>query len=189
VADAVSLRTPRLLLREWRDDDLTAFAALLADPRVMEYLRPADSAAMARDIHSHFARHGFGFWAAELVGGSPFIGFIGLAVVGFEAPFAPAVQIGWWLSSAHWGRGYATEGAAAALDAAFGRLGLKEIVSYTVPANTRSQRVMQRLGMTHATDDDFDHPLLPAGHRLQPHVLYRIKRDEWRGLPRFQPGP
>lgn len=183
VAGALTLRTPRLLLREWRDDDLVPFGAMLGDPRVMEHLRPTDRDVMVGDIRAHFTRHGFGFWAAEQTDPASFIGFIGLAVVSFAAHFTPAVQVGWWLAPAYWGKGYATEGAAAALDAGFGPLGLPEIVSYTVPANAPSQRVMQRLGMTHAAADDFDHPNLPAGHRLQRHVLYRIKREAWRGLP------
>jgi len=188
VVDGVPLRTPRLLLREWRDDDLAAFATLTADPRVMEYLWPASSDAMAARIRDHFSRCGFGFWAVQAMDSPSFIGFIGLETVTYEAHFTPAVQIGWRLFPAYWGKGYATEGAAAALDAGFGRFGLREIVSYTVPANARSQRVMQRLGMTHTSADDFDHPRIPAGHELRRHVLYRISRDGWRGLPGSRPG-
>jgi len=189
VADRISLRTPRLLLREWRDDDLAPFAALLADPRVMEHLWPAPSDAMAERIRDHFSRCGFGFWAVQVSDSPSFIGFIGLETVTYEAHFTPAVQIGWRLFPEYWGKGYATEGAAAALDAGFGRLDLSEIVSYTVPANARSQRVMQRLGMTHTSADDFDHPRIPAGHKLQRHVLYRISRERWRDPSRSQSGP
>jgi ribosomal-protein-alanine N-acetyltransferase len=181
-----AIRTKRLLLREWRDDDLAPFWAMSADPEVMRHLWPvadrAASDAAAAAIRGHFARHGFGFRAVELPGVAPFIGFVGLAVVGFDAPFTPAVEIGWRLAREHWGRGYATEAAAAALDEGFGRLGLAEIVAYTVPANRRSERVMQRLGMRRAAAEDFEHPRAPPGHPLRRHVLYRLRREEWRGM-------
>jgi RimJ/RimL family protein N-acetyltransferase len=128
-----ALRTPRLTLRQWRDDDLDAFAALSSDAAVMAYLMPLDgraaSDAMAARIGQHFARNGFGFWAVELNGKAPFIGVIGLAVVSFEAHFTPAVEVGWRLARAYWGRGYAFEAAAAALEDGFGRLYLDETAS------------------------------------------------------------
>ncbi len=175
----VALRTPRLLLRDWRDDDLEPFARMADDPEVMRFLWPLDRArsdAMAQTIRAHHAEHGFGQWAVELPGDAPFIGFIGLNWVSHQTHFTPAVELGWRLASAHWGHGYATEGAAAALEAGFTRFGLTEIVAYTVPANVRSQRVMQRLGMTHDPADDFDHPRAPADHPLSRHVLYRKRR-------------
>jgi RimJ/RimL family protein N-acetyltransferase len=177
------LTTPRgLLLRPWRDEDLPAFAALNADPRVMEFMPKAlsrdESDARADRIRRHWAERGFGLWAVEVPGVAPFIGFVGLSVPPFEAAFTPCVEIGWRLAFAHWGRGYATEAANAALEDGFGRLGLTEIVSFTVPANVRSRRVMERLGMTRSPADDFDHPLLPEGHPLRRHVLYRIRQAE-----------
>jgi ribosomal-protein-alanine N-acetyltransferase len=180
----ITLSTPRLILRPWRVEDGDAFAAMFADPAVMEFLMPvkdraAIDAVIGR-INAHFAEHGFSWWAAEAPGVAPFIGFIGLAHVGFEAPFTPAVEIGWRLASAYWGQGYATEGARAALRFGFTQLGLAEIVSLAVPANARSRRVMERLGMTHDPADDFDHPRLPAGDPLRRHVLYRISADQWR---------
>jgi RimJ/RimL family protein N-acetyltransferase len=178
------IRTPRLLLRRWRDDDLDAFAAMSADPEVMRFLWPiedrAASDALAEAIRGHFDRHGFGFWAVEVPGVASFIGFAGLAEIGYVAPFAPAIQVGWRLARAHWGKGYATEAAAAALDAGFGPLGLAATIAYTVPANRRSERVMQRLGMSHDPRDDFDHPRVPAGHPLRRHILYRLTREDWR---------
>jgi RimJ/RimL family protein N-acetyltransferase len=175
-----SIRTPRLLLRPWRDEDLPAFAALNADPKVMEFfpkpLDRAESDALAARIRDHFARRGFGLWAVEVPGIADFIGFVGLAVPGFEAHFTPCVEVGWRLAREHWGRGCATEAARAALEFGFLRLGLDEIVSYTVPANRRSRGVMERLGMTRAPADDFDHPLLPEGHPLRRHVLYRASQ-------------
>lgn len=178
------LRTPRLLLRPWRPEDLAPFAALNADPLVMEHfpgpLSAAESAALAEGIAAHFDRHGFGDWAVEVPGQAPFIGFIGLAVPRFQAPFTPCVEIGWRLASAHWGHGYASEGAAAALAFGFTRLALAEIVSFTVPANRRSIRVMERIGMERSPAEDFDHPQLPEGHPLRRHVLYRLSRARWQ---------
>jgi len=177
------LRTPRLILRDWRDDDLAPFAALNADPAVMAHfpsvLTRAESDALAARIRAPIAEHGFGLWAAEVPGVAPFVGYVGLAAPRFEAPFTPCMEVGWRLARAHWGCGYATEGARAALDDGFGRLGLDEVVSFTVPANVRSRAVMTRLGMTHAEADDFDHPLLPPGHPLRRHVLYRLPRARW----------
>ena len=177
---AITLETPRLLLRPWRDDDADAFAAMFDDPLVMEFLMPAkDRAAIdaiVARVRAHFDQHGFGWWAAELRDTGAFIGFIGLSSIPFEAHFTPAIEVGWRLASAHWGQGYATEGARAALEAGFTQLGLDEIVSITVPANRRSIHVMQRIGMQRDPAGDFDHPRLAAGDPLRRHVLYRIGR-------------
>ncbi len=173
------LHTPRLLLRRWRPEDRAPFVAMNADPVVMEHF-PAPMTAGETDaqrarIEEHFAQRGFGLWAVEIPGVAEFAGFIGMTVPRFEAHFTPCVEIGWRLAAAHWSQGYATEGARAALAFGFDALKLPEIVSFTTPANVRSRRVMERLGMTHDERDDFDHPLLPAGHRLSRHVLYRIR--------------
>jgi RimJ/RimL family protein N-acetyltransferase len=151
-----------------------------ADPRVTEFLptpltREMSDAMVAR-VEAHFEKQGFGLWAVEIPGVTPFAGYVGLSTPPFDAPFQPCVEIGWRLSPETWGKGYATEGARAALDYGFATVGLEEILSWTVPANTRSRRVMEKLGMTHDPRDDFDHPLLPGGHPLRRHVLYRIKR-------------
>jgi ribosomal-protein-alanine N-acetyltransferase len=174
------LRTDRLLLRPWREGDLVPFAALNADPEVMEHFpklldRAESDAAVAR-IRAHFDRRGFGLWAVEAPGVAPFVGFVGLADATFEAPFTPCVEVGWRLARAHWGRGYATEAARAALRFGFEQVGLDEILSFTAEGNARSRAVMERLGMERSPDDDFDHPALPPGHRLRRHVLYRIAR-------------
>lgn len=180
-----TLRTARLLLRPWTDADLGPFAAMNADPRVMRHmpgvLGPEESAAFAGRVRRHFDEHGYGLWAVEVVGGELFIGFVGLMHVPFDAHFTPAVEVGWRLAAAHWGRGYATEGARAAVQHAFGTLGLPEIVSMTVQANERSWRVMERLGMTRSPADDFDHPRLPEGHPLRRHVLYRLRAGAAKG--------
>jgi ribosomal-protein-alanine N-acetyltransferase len=184
VADAPVLRTERLLLRGWRASDREPFAAMNADPRVMEHfpapLTAPESDAFVRRIEDGFARHGFGLWAVEVPARRPFIGFVGLSVPSFDAHFTPAVEVGWRLDAGAWGRGYATEAAAASVAFGFEMAGLDELVSFTVPANVRSIAVMRRLGMTHDARDDFDHPRQPAGSPLRRHVLYRISREAWR---------
>ena len=172
------IKTGRLLLRRWRPSDRAPFAALNADPRVMEFmpkrLTRTESDQLIGRIEAHFLERGFGLWAVEILGEAPFAGFVGLSVPRFHAPFTPCVEVGWRLAADQWGKGYASEGAQAAVRFGFDELGLKEIVSFTVPANARSIRVMERLGMTHDPADDFDHPLLPPGHPLRRHVLYRL---------------
>jgi RimJ/RimL family protein N-acetyltransferase len=171
------LRTERLLLRQWRESDLEPWAALNADPEVMRYFpsthTPEQSAAYARAFAAGIEERGWGLWAVEVVGGPEFIGFVGLNEPGFKAHFTPAVEVGWRLGREHWGHGYATEAARAAVAFGFGELGLSEIVSFTTEGNTRSRRVMERLGMTHDPAEDFDHPALPDWP-LRRHVLYRL---------------
>ena len=178
------LTTARLRLRQWREEDLAPFAALNADPQVMEFfpkvLTRAESDAVAGRIRDHFARHGFGLWAVEVPGAAAFVGFVGLAVPSFAAHFTPCVEIGWRLAREHWGHGYATEAATAALAFGFGDRALEEIVAFTVPANISSRRVMGRLGMRRLPSDDFEHPAMPEGHPLRPHVLYRLRRTDWK---------
>ena len=172
--------TKRLLLRQWTSTDREPFAALSADPRVMKYfpavLSREESDAVVDRIEAHWARHGFGFWVAEIPNVDPFIGCVGLLVPRFEAHFTPCVEIGWRIAAQYWNQGYATEAARAVLHFGFERLNLSEIVALTVPANAASRRVMEHIGMTHDPSDDFDHPLLPAGHPLNRHVLYRVHR-------------
>ena len=174
---------PRLRLRPWEAADAAPFAAMNADPAVMRHfaapLTRAESDAFLARIRAHDAEHGFSFRAVELRkggGGEP-IGLCGLQHVPFEARFTPAVEIGWRLLPAHWGRGLAEEAARLALAAGFGPLRLEEIVAFAVPANERSWRLMQRLGMR--GDGEFAHPRLPEGHPLRPHLLYRLTRAEW----------
>ena len=173
------IKTPRLVLREWRDADTDPFAALCADPRVMEYfpsvMDPGASAAQVARYRAHFAEHGFGFWAIEVPGVADYVGMCGLQHVRFQARFTPCVEIGWRLAHEFWGRGYAPEAARAALDYAFTTLGLSEVVAFTTVKNARSRRVMEKIGMTYDPADDFDHPSLPAGHPILRHVLYRVR--------------
>jgi RimJ/RimL family protein N-acetyltransferase len=169
------LRTERLLLRGWRESDLEPFARLNADPQVMRYfpapLSREESDTLAERIATSLTERSWGLWAVERDG--VFLGFTGLAVPRFEAPFTPAVEIGWRLARAAWGFGYATEAATAVLRFASEELRLDSVVSFTAVENRRSRAVMERIGMVHDEAGDFDHPAIPAPSPLRRHVLYR----------------
>jgi RimJ/RimL family protein N-acetyltransferase len=149
-----------------------------ADPVVMEFypstLTPAESDAMVDRVEATFATEALGLWAVEVPGITSFIGYVGLWPARFAAPFTPAIEVGWRLETASWGFGYATEAAGLAVQYGFQRLGLAEIVSFTAVINHRSRRVMEKLNMTRDPSEDFDHPVIPEGHRLRRHVLYRL---------------
>ena len=180
------IETERLILREWRPEDLPFFAAINQDPKVMEcLLKPlteVETAAMIEKIQRHFKEHGFGPFACILKQTSNCIGFVGLFVPEFTAHFTPCVEIGWRLSSQVWDKGYATEAARAVLRVGFEQFGLKEIVSFTVPANQRSIRVMEKIGMRRDLNGDFNHPKVPDDHPLKMHVLYRITKADYDSL-------
>jgi RimJ/RimL family protein N-acetyltransferase len=177
------LTTERLLLREWLATDREPFGLMNADPLVVEHLpRALDRAAsdaLIERFQADWAVQGHGRWALVRRDDDAFLGFVGLHAATFDAHFTPAVDVGWRLARAAWGRGYATEGARAALRYAFETLALDEVVSYTVPANVRSRAVMERLGMTHDPRDDFDHPAFLDDRRICRHVLYRLTRTAW----------
>lgn len=172
------IRTDRLLLRAWSDSDRDPWAAMNADPEVMEHFpatltREEADAAFDR-LSAGVVERGWGLWAVEHDG--RFLGFTGLNPVGFDAPFAPAVEIGWRLRRDAWGHGFATEAARAALRYAWDELGLEGVVSMTAVGNLRSRAVMERLGMTRDPAEDFDHPRVPLGSPVRRHVLYRLPR-------------
>lgn len=174
------IRTERLLLRPFRDEDIDAFAAMNRDPRVMEFFpglaSREETKALIGRIRASVVERGVGMWAVEVPERASFIGFVGLHQATFDAPFTPCVEVGWRLAAEHWGHGYATEAARASLEYGFGTFGLTEILSWTVPDNLPSRRVMEKIGMTRDVDGDFDHPRVPAGHRFERHVLYRISK-------------
>jgi RimJ/RimL family protein N-acetyltransferase len=180
------LRTERLLLRRWLARDRRPFAALNADADVMEHfpatLSRAESVAMIERTEACFERRGYGLWALELASEQRFIGFTGLSPVDIPVAFAPAVEIGWRLARPFWGRGLASEAAAAVVAFGFTERDLREIVSFTAVGNARSRAVMERLGMHHDAQEDFDHPLLGEADLLRRHVLYRLDAAHWRGL-------
>ena len=176
------LQGPRVRLRQWEERDLEPFGELNADPVAMEYFPStftrAQSDEMVARLRTTIDEHGFGFWCLEIDGACA--GFTGLVVPNFEAPFMPAIEIGWRMLPRYWGRGLATEAARLALDHGFNVLQASEIVAYTAVANARSRAVMERLGMHHDAGDDFDHPRLAVGHALRRQVLYRLRRSSWR---------
>lgn len=173
------LETERLLLRTWRADDVEPFVAINADPAVTQFLPGPVSADEARALFARqnalYAQHGTCYLAAQLKATAELVGFVGVKRVDSGLPFAPCFEAGWRLGSKWWGSGLASEGARAVLRHGFATLGLEEVVSFTVPANVRSRRVMERLGMVRDLDGDFDHPALPSAHRLARHVLYRVR--------------
>lgn len=179
------LETERLVLRQWRDADIEPFTAMNADPRVTAALGvkpdPRGITALIERIALSFRQNGYGLWAVEVRDGAPFIGFTGLSIPRFDAPFMPTVEVGWRLAFDHWGKGYATEGATAALNFGFHTAGLEEIVSFASAANVRSHAVMKRLGMRHDSRDNFDYPGMDRTDPLSRHLLYRLKRVDWRG--------
>jgi len=180
------LETPRLRLAAWEDRDVAPFAALNADPEVMRHF-PAtltidETAALVGRFRTMWAEHGYGIAAVRRREDDAFIGMVGIQkVLNPALPFAPTVEVGWRLAREHWRQGYAREAAAAALDYGFEQLNLAEIVAFTAVSNLPSQAVMRSLGMTRDLDGDFEHPSVPKGHPIRPHVLYRLKREAFRG--------
>lgn len=174
------IETDRLILRSWKKEDAAVYFEINRDEKVIEFLPSSLTIEQVNDFISAMnlqqEKRGYSLWAVELKDGGEFIGFIGLNYLDWKIPFAPAIEIGWRLASKYWGKGYAPEGAKAALDFAFNKIGVDEIVAITVPANQRSQRVMEKIGMKRDVNGDFRHPKLAADHVLSQHVLYRIKK-------------
>lgn len=172
----VYIETERLVLRDWQKEDLTIFVRMNQDPRVMEYFLKPLTEEESRNFYERIQReieeYGYGLFAVEVKISGEFIGYIGLHHTTFEADFCPCIEIGWRLCAEAWGKGYATEGAMACLDYAFGSLQVPELYSFTSLPNRRSERVMQKIGMQKIKE--FDHPLVPSGHELLRHLLYRI---------------
>mgnify|MGYP000042639662 CR=1 FL=1 len=177
------LKTERLLLRQWVDQDLSAFAELNSDPETMKFfpavLSLEESNAMAEKCKSLISERGWGFWAVELKSSGEFIGLVGLHIPKPNFPFSPCVEIGWRLLKEHWGKGYAIEAAQESLVYAFNTLNLNEVVSFTTVSNRRSRSVMQRLGFSN-THQNFEHPDIEKDHLLSEHVLYKITKQEWQ---------
>ncbi len=180
------IHTDRIILRQWQVNDLEPFAKLNADPRVREFfpalLNKEESDNTVEIMSQHIDRCGWGFWAAELKHTNEFIGMVGLEDVTFNAHFTktPAVEIGWRLAFPFWGKGYASEGALAALKYGFEELELHEIVTFTALNNVRSRRVMEKIGMLYDSKDDFDHPKVALESPLKRHALYRINRQNFK---------
>lgn len=182
--DPIELETSRLRLRQWRDDDVEPLYAMTSDPEVQAHFPSVQdrdkSLVMFEKLRELIDEKGWGFWAVELKAGKKFAGFCGIKEVNFDAPFAPAVEVGWRFTRETWGQGYATEAGRASLQFGFDELGLDEIVAFLLPGNRRSAAVCERLGMTRDLAGDFDHPwfqdgqLAVNGQPLRRHALYRI---------------
>lgn len=180
----IIISTERLILRTWQVEDSEAYFQINQDPKVIEFLRGPLSREQVQDfmryVRRHDEQHGYTTWAAELKETGTLMGFIGLNTVDWQAHFTPAVEIGWRLGAEYWGKGYATEGAKAALDYGFKHCNLQEIVAFTVPANIRSIRVMEKIGLKRDSHGDFAHPKLPKENPLSKHILYRLSRSSWQ---------
>jgi len=185
--DPFELETSRLRLRQWRDDDLEPLYAMTSDPEVQAHFPSVQdrdkTRVMLEKLHEVIDEKGWGFWAVELKAGRKFAGFCGIKEVNFDAPFVPAVEVGWRFGRDMWGHGYATEAAKASVAFGFGELGLDEIVAFLLPGNRRSAAVCERIGMRRDESGDFDHPWFEAGQLsingqpLRRHALYRLRAD------------
>lgn len=178
----IELKTKRLRLRQWKDADLPIFAKMNSDPAVMEYypdlLSEDESNALASKIIALISEKTWGFWAVESIKEHQFIGFVGLNVPSYDLPVTPCLEVGWRLAKEFWGNGYATEAAKEALRFAFTELGVDEVFSFASVSNTKSRSVMERLNMIN-TGNNFEHPMIPQGHSLREHVLYKITKEQW----------
>jgi RimJ/RimL family protein N-acetyltransferase len=177
------LRTRRLTLRQWKESDLLPCARMNADRQVMEFMlgkmTEEETYQSIEGMKKHFDAHGFGRWAVEIADSEKFIGFVDLSIPAYTLPFSPCVEVAWRICAEEWGKGYAPEAANEALRDGFERVGLREIVSFTTLTNLKSRRVMEKLGMQHCPAENFVHPMVPEGHNLRQHVLYRIGKADW----------
>ncbi len=176
----IIITTPRLILREWKEEDAVPFIKMNMDKEVMRFFPSTQTAeesmVLIARVKAHFADYGYGACAVERKDNGEFIGFTGLTHPRFESYFTPCVEIGWRLSKENWGHGFATEAATACLNHGFTSLGLEEIYSFTTTTNDPSMNVMKKIGMKHV--GEFEHPGLPDGHILKTHVLYKITRND-----------
>lgn len=181
----VMVETSRLILRQWKSEDALPFYHLNSDAEVMRYfpqcLSREQSDAVIKRLTDMIDEKDWGFWAAERKDNGEFIGFVGLLAQSeqSEIPFTPFVEIGWRLSRANWGAGFASEAALGALSYAFCQIGVEAVYAFTALDNQPSRKVMERIGMQN-TGRDFNHPKLESGHPLQRHCLYRISLNEWK---------
>jgi len=185
MTNIIQLKTDRLILRQWLDSDLTLFADMNADPIVMKYypdvLNRQISDSMANRLKQLISEKSWGFWAVELIKEKKFIGFVGLHEPDYNLPVTPCVEIGWRLDQNYWGKGYATEAANACLKFAFEELYLTEVYSFTSIQNRKSRQVMERIHMSNM-NLNFEHPIIPEGHPLRLHVLYKITHEQWNNI-------
>jgi RimJ/RimL family protein N-acetyltransferase len=174
------ITTERLLMRTWRDDDAEPLAKMHESPEMMRFLGAPMTHAQTREMltrmRTHWETRGFGVFALQHQ--NELVGMCGIIVPRWESRFQPCVEILWRLHPDAWGRGLVTEAARAALKDGFEKQRFEEVLAFTIPANERSWRVMERLGMKRSPDDDFDHPLVAEGDPLRRHITYRIRSTE-----------
>ncbi|MCU7873804.1 MAG: GNAT family N-acetyltransferase [Candidatus Thiodiazotropha sp. (ex Lucinoma borealis)] len=182
MAEVIELKTNRLKLRQWKESDLLPFAKMNADPAVMEYypsiLSEDESNEMAKILKGYISDRCWGFWAVEIIEEKKFIGFVGLHKPTYDLPVKNCVEVGWRLGREYWGKGYATEAAKESLRFAFEELDLTEVYSFASVSNKKSWSVMERINMVN-TGNNFEHPIIPEGHHLREHVLYKITKKQW----------
>lgn len=185
MANVVELKTDRLILRQWKESDLLPFAKMNADPEVMEYypstISESESNQLANRIKGFITKRSWGFWAVETINENEFIGFVGLHKPTYDLPVSSCVEVGWRFSKKYWGKGYATEAAKESLRFAFEDLQLNEVYSFASVSNKKSCSVMERLNMVN-TGNNFEHPIIPEGHSLREHVLYKIIKKQWENI-------
>ena len=178
-----AIQTERLILRTFKTEDASAYFHINQDPKVLEFLLGPLTISQVNDFiaakQTHQEKFGYSLWATCLKQTGELIGFIGLNYTDWESSFTPAVEVGWRLGSQYWGKGYATEGAKASLDYGFKKCGLKEIISFTVPANLRSIGVMEKIGLKRDFNGDFMHQKLPSHLKLSHHILYKLSAEEY----------
>ena len=174
------ISTERLCLRKWLESDSKPFIKMNSDPDVMEYFpqlsTEAETVAMMKRISIAFEKNGFGLWAVENKITNEFLGFTGFMIPQFDSFFTPCIEIGWRFKKESWGQGFATEAAKACLNYGFDNLGFSKIVSFTSSINLKSEKVMQRIGMSYVAD--FDHPKIEKESRLCRHFLYEVSSNK-----------
>jgi len=162
------VRTKRLLLRQWANDDFESFATYYADEEMARFVGgKSDREAAWRRMASligHWALRGYGYWAVEECDTGRFVGCVGL----WFSDGWPELELGYWLTRDMQGKGYATEAARRARDYAFGVVGSETLVSYIHPDNAPSKRVAEALGARCETVME----LLNYG----PHCVYRYPK-------------
>lgn len=182
------LETQRLIIRPWKSSDLADFAVMSRDPQVMRYfpdlLDQQQSQALAQRIQQLIFKHGWGFWAVELKSTQQFIGLTGLHSLAEKFDFTPAVEIGWRFDHRYWRQGFAKEAAKACLAFGFDQLKLDQIYAFTTLANSASESLMQKLGMSFVKH--FAHPEMLPDHPLSQHVLYQLDAADFQARRHFK---
>lgn len=172
----IFFETSRLILRNWKDSDLKTLQQMNNDPIAMGFflrkLSFEESVLFMERIELEFHERNYGLYAVELKESNEFIGFTGFHYTDIDTDFAPCIEISWRYIPKVWGHGYATEAAKACIEYAKEELNFKELYSFTFILNKRSENVMKKLGMKRV--GNFQHPLIPDGHKLKEHVLYKL---------------